>query len=343
MARFLRPSYVFVIVVITFVMLMARASVSKKEPSRRLGQQHEYQEVPSNSRLCVMTSNGITRYMYVNLDDHILLRAMCGQEGGSWEDHLEHYYSRNHVKNNGGIVEFGANVGYFTQYFANAMQPFSHLLAVEASPQTFALLHAGMTRNGGSGKHTELNAVLVPEGSGSTAFFCIRKHFPLNNMILRDNSTAERERCAVGEWKNGDAEWRRDTDPGVVVEVAAVVPSSLFPDDLRSYALVKVDTDWAEGVVWESLAKLMKDRGQRFPHITVETNWNRCLKGHMCAEQIVLSMMELYGKVGRIENSWCIESSLQDFKQLDDRGSSSDVIACVGTHILLHDDQDDRS
>ena len=163
-----------------------------------------------------------------------------------------------------------------------------------------------------SSPNTTVNVVLAPDGGNNTARFCVIPDRPLNGFVVL--SEASKMDCISNALH------------GTMVTIPARPASSFFTMDLAKYSLVKVDVDWAEGVVWESLAAMMRSQSKLLPLVTVELNPGR--NRHMTMLQILESMEALYGEVGMVKGSRCVKVSIRDPQWT----VPDDKIACLRSH-----------
>ena len=209
-----------------------------------------------------------------------------------WE--MEQYYL-GAVPEGGTIVEMGSNIGYFTQMFAQRFNT-RHIIGIEANPLVFELLSSGMDASFSRNQWTTVNVVLAPDGGNATAQFCVLPDRPLNGFVVLNEKSEQDCHSKILH--------------GTIETLPARPASSFFTMDLAKYSLVKVDVDWAEGVVWESLAAMMRSQSKLLPLVTVELNPGR--NRHMTMLQILESMESLYGVVGMVKGTRCVHVPIRD-------------------------------
>ena len=260
--------------------------------------------------LCRSHLHGVVRRLFVSTLDKGMMPAICNNGDSlytGWEWEMEQFYL-GAVPQGGTIVEMGSNVGYFTQMFAQRFNT-RHIVGIEANPLVFELLSSGMDASFSRTQWTTVNVVLAPDGGNNTARFCVIPDRPLNGFVVL--SEASKMDCISNALH------------GTMVTIPARPASSFFTLDLEQYSLVKVDVDWAEGVVWESLAAMMRNQSKLLPLVTVEVNPDR--NRHMKYFQILESMESLYGEVGMVNGGRCVHVSIKDPQWI----AFGDKIACL--------------
>ena len=285
------------------------AVVASKEVQTR----SSYLYLGNERALCRSNLNGITRKLFVSTLDKGMMPAICNNGDSlftGWEWEMEKYYL-GAIPHGGTIIEMGSNIGYFTQMFGQRFNT-KHIIGIEANPLVFELLSSGMDASFSRNQWTTVNVVLAPDGGKATARFCVRPDRPLNGFVVLSDTP---DQDCLGQ------------EPGARIEtLSARTASSFFTLDLLKYSLVKVDVDWAEGVVWESLAAMMRSQSQLLPLVTVELNPGR--NRHMTMLQILESMEALYGEVGMVKGSRCVKVPIRDPQWT----VPDDKIACLRSH-----------
>ena len=263
---------------------------------------------------CYFSSRGVRRVLQLSVDDQGMWPGVCTD--GGWEKDAEVYFW-NSVRDGGHIVEFGSNIGYFSQLFATAVKTAGkgRVTLVEGNPSVFRMLKAGIVHNGDLANYVSLNNNVLSMKDGGFAEFCDRPSYPMNGYLVLPDRDCHTDKGF-------------DSLPARTVKVPQRTAASFFEFPPSKYTLVKVDVDHAEGLVWKSMLQYMKETGEKFPHVTAELNARRSYESTMTFDAIVNSMYELYGKVGVQHGTECVEKTRRD-RVWQMPKVWSDVTACL--------------
>jgi FkbM family methyltransferase len=123
-----------------------------------------------------------SRVQTVYLGDHCVLARVLGRQklflstrdtgfgcnvmlDGFWEIWLTQFFART-IKPGMTVIDVGANFGYYSILFGEAVGPHGHVIAVEPVPSTAAMLTRSMALNGYGGTATIVQAALGREPHG---------------------------------------------------------------------------------------------------------------------------------------------------------------------------------
>ena len=213
------------------------------------------------SLYCRHSRGLVVRHLRMWLDDPYLWTRICANE--LWDGDEETYFDVL-SKMGGDIVEIGANIGYFTQMFVYHRfydgVP-GKVVAVEANPQTYQMLSSGVAHMG-AGRVQLLNrAAAEDSGDGTTVvkevIFCVLTS-SLHSHIAGAGSACE-----------------EDATRSRVPTLTAAQLLQNYTDMERQLRVVKVDADYAEFMILDSLLLFMRRTRQLLPHISIEVNWVR--------------------------------------------------------------------
>jgi FkbM family methyltransferase len=184
---------------------------------------------------------------------------------GFWEIWLTQFLART-LKPGMVAVDVGANYGYYTVLFGQAVTSSGRVLAVEPNPRAADLLRETVLLNGLAGHTTVLQAALGPPGVTEGMLF-IPSGEPKNALI-------------VGHDRHRGGE---TTNVGVTTLDAAIA-------DLPHVHLVKIDAEGAEIGIIEGMRDLIwRDR----PHLVLEFNAAR----YPDARGFLEDLQAVYGQV----------------------------------------------
>ncbi|GAA2677259.1 FkbM family methyltransferase [Streptomyces lunalinharesii] len=152
---------------------------------------------------------------------------------GCWEPHVSAFIA-GRLTPGAGLVDVGANVGYYSLLAAQLVGPQGRVVAVEPAPDTHAALRANLDLNGFSQVRTVRCAVTAEPGE-------VRLFVPHAGNVGA-TSVIEPERHT--------AELRV---PGLPMTEAVT------EEELRQARIIKIDVEGAEGTVLASLVPLLDD------------------------------------------------------------------------------------
>ena len=124
--------------------------------------------------------------MYLDTRDRGIVGHLC--RGRGWEEGVTKTFMRT-VGRNWTVADVGANFGWYTLHFANALRSTGRLIAVEASPRTHDLLATTLENAGLLGDPVRLHNVAAADAPGVVAFTS-QPDRALNNHIVQPG-TAE--------------------------------------------------------------------------------------------------------------------------------------------------------
>jgi FkbM family methyltransferase len=115
------------------------------------------------------------------------------------------------IRPGGTVVDVGANIGYYTCYFARLVGPKGHVVAFEPAPDLVGILRDNVAYNGYS--HVRLENKAVTDKSGPLTLY-MEEGKPEDNRIFKDaeDSTPRSEQVVEGV-RLDDVEFLRDHPP----------------------------------------------------------------------------------------------------------------------------------
>jgi FkbM family methyltransferase len=151
---------------------------------------------------------------------------------GQWEPG-ETFWIVKTLKKGDTVVDVGANIGYYTVIASKIVGDEGRVYAFEPDPESFALLQANVRVNGLTNVVLEQKA--VSNEPGVLELYLNPKNRG-DHRIYRPDEGPDRE----------------------VVEVEAVTLDDYFAGDDRGIDFIKIDTQGAEGVIFEGLSGIAK-------------------------------------------------------------------------------------
>lgn len=184
---------------------------------------------------------------------------------GFWEIWLTQFFARL-LKPGMVAVDVGANYGYYTLLFGQAVTGAGRVLAVEPNPDAASLLRETVLLNGFAGHTRVLQTALGPPGIAQAHLF-----------------------VPSGEPKNALLVARDDHGGGETVTVA-VTALDLLAAEFPRIDVVKIDAEGAEiGILAGMQQIIRRDR----PHLVLEFNAGR----YQDAAGFLDSLLAIYGGV----------------------------------------------
>ena len=188
---------------------------------------------------------------------------------GHWEIWLTLFFAR-YIKPAMTIIDVGANFGYYTLLFADAVGPRGRVIAVEPSPETAVLLRETIDLNG-IGSYTTLVAAAAGAEPSGTAHLFVPTSEPKNATVV--------------------------AGPGLLGGDTLVVPSTnldtMLPE-LNKVDLVKIDAEGAEVGILAGMRQMI---ARDHPAIVLEFNAARYPE----AKTFLQSLLDVYGAVSFID------------------------------------------
>lgn len=181
---------------------------------------------------------GVGRFrMFLNPRDVALTPIIMFR--GRWEPGETFWFVKS-LKKGDTVVDIGANVGYYTLIAAKIVGDEGRVYAFEPDPEAFALLQANVRVNGLTNVVLEQKAVSNEQG--------------VLKLYLAEKNRGDHR---IYQPKEGP---KRD-----FVEVEAVSLDDYFEDYDGDISLIKIDTQGAEGVIFEGLTGIARrNDGIRF-------------------------------------------------------------------------------
>jgi len=146
---------------------------------------------------------------------------------GQWEPSETRWFLKG-LKEGDTFVDVGANVGYYTLIAAKLVGPTGRVYSFEPDPESFAILERNVRLNGF--RNVVLEQKALSNEAGSIQLYLSKKNRG-DHRIYQPKHAAPRE----------------------TVEVEAVALDDYFGSSLPKIALMKIDTQGAEGVIFEGL------------------------------------------------------------------------------------------
>jgi FkbM family methyltransferase len=188
---------------------------------------------------------------------------------GYWESWLTQFLARR-LRPGMTAIDVGANFGYYSLFFADAVGPSGRVLAVEPVPDTASLLTDSLELNGFWANATVCRIALGATVDSMGQMLVPRRE-PKNAAVVRDNSVPASDTIAV---------------PVTTIDALA--------KDLDRIDLIKIDADGSE----EAIVAGMRDTISRHhPALVLEYNAARCND----PEQVVQTLLSAYGRARFID------------------------------------------
>lgn len=226
----------------------------------------------------VVLARVLGRYkMYLRTDDvgfaaHVML-------DGFWESWLTQFFAR-YIKPGMAVADVGANFGYYTCLFADAVGPTGRVVAFEPVATTAALLRRTLHLNGFDG-YTALHEVALGDRDGSGRML-VPSGEPKNAMIVSN-----------------------DVPDTIVVPMATL---DRVCADLPRLDLVKIDAEGAEQAIFNGMQSVLRKR----PAILLEFNAGRYVDAagflaRLCAYAGSMKVVGFDGNLAPITASTVLE------------------------------------
>jgi FkbM family methyltransferase len=184
---------------------------------------------------------------------------------GFWEMWLTQFFART-LQPGMVAVDVGANYGYYTLLFGDAVTNSGRVLAIEPNPHAAGLLRETVLLNGMAGHATVLQAALGPPGCSESHLF-LPTGEPKNALIV------DHDRHRGGE----------------TVTVAVTTLDALTAEFPR-VDLVKIDAEGAEVGIVAGMQQVMR---RHRPKLVLEFNAARCTDPRGFLEELIA----LYGQI----------------------------------------------
>jgi FkbM family methyltransferase len=198
---------------------------------------------------------------YLAWQDHrFIATTVAGRIGGSTRDILQQYlyyfgtweprvtaFIRSRLRRGDAFIDVGANVGFFSLLAARAVGPKGHVVAVEASPHTYAELQRNVQRNNGAAAPIRLVQMAASDRRGRLTLY-------------------------RGDDCNCGTATLAQTSGAAVIDAqveAAPLDEIVTPIESERARLVKVDVEGAEAAVITGMQRLIR-RGRRDCEFLVE-------------------------------------------------------------------------
>ena len=184
---------------------------------------------------------------------------------GFWEIWVTQFFARL-LKPGMVAVDVGANYGYYTLLFGEAVTGSGRVLAVEPNPRAVSLLRETVLLNGHAGHTSVVEAALGPPGLSESRLF-VPSSEPKNALLVDDDSQRGGETVAV-----------------------AVTTLDALTADFARVDFVKIDAEGAEiGIVAGMQEVIRRHR----PELVLEFNAAR----YADARGFLEGLLALYGQV----------------------------------------------
>ncbi len=184
---------------------------------------------------------------------------------GFWEIWVSQFFARL-LKPGMVAVDVGANYGYYTLLFGEAVTGSGRVLAVEPNPRAVRLLRETVLLNGIAGHTSVVEAALGPPGQSESRLF-VPSSEPKNALLVDDDSQCGGETVAV-----------------------AVTTLDVLTADFACVDLVKIDAEGAEIEIIAGMQELIR---RHRPDLVLEFNAAR----YADARGFLEGLLALYGQV----------------------------------------------
>jgi FkbM family methyltransferase len=222
---------------LTIVVLLAMAfcvavAVTARNSQRFLQLKHSLALalIPYSAAADLKVANVGSFKMFLNPWDIALTPIIMFR--GQWEPGETHWIVKG-LKKGDTFVDAGANVGWYTVIASKIVGDEGRVFAFEPDPEAFALLEANVRLNGLTNVVTEKKA--LSNGPGVLKLY-------LNPNNRGDHRIYQPKKAAKREF----------------VEIEAVSLDDYFEGDDRPIDFIKIDTQGAEGVIFEGLTGIAK-------------------------------------------------------------------------------------
>lgn len=186
---------------------------------------------------------------------------------GFWEIWLTQFIARA-LAPGAGVIDVGANYGYFSVLMADLVGPSGHVLCVEPNPPAFAALQQSLSLNGVAG-HTSASMAAAGASTGP-GFLFVPEGEPKNATLVSEAMAAHLPQDGM-------------------VAVPVIALDELWNSD-RRLDFVKIDAEGAEEDVIAGMAGLIE---RWRPEIVLEFNPHRCRDASALLERLMASYGQL--------------------------------------------------
>jgi FkbM family methyltransferase len=130
------------------------------------------------------------------------------------------------------FIDIGANIGYFSLLASKLVGPCGHVVSIEASASTFAILNEHLEGNAATGNVRAIHAAVADQEGTFTLH------------------TGPKDNC-------GMASLIRSEDQGCEELAGAPLGALLSDDEMRTARLIKIDVEGAEGMVIDGMLPVL--------------------------------------------------------------------------------------
>jgi FkbM family methyltransferase len=182
---------------------------------------------------------------------------------GYWESWLTQFLAQR-LQPGMTVIDVGANFGYYSLLFSDAVGPRGRVLAIEPVPDTASLLGDSLELNG-FWNTAAVHKCAVGADAGATIRLFVPAREPKNASILKNDALAQNE-----------------------IEVPSTTLDALLKD-LPRVDLIKIDADGSEQAIIDGMPEtLQKHR----PSMVLEYNATRCTD----PGRVVAALLSTYGR-----------------------------------------------